>query len=92
MCAGQYIHVYTDTRMFIAQFLCQGWFQVYITQTCILGICDIETEGNSVVMCSCEHSQKIFLISDIIICSRVCTSLVTTQLLSQLMPLQYVPG
>jgi hypothetical protein len=51
-CAGQYIHIYTDTRMFIAQFLCRGWFQVYIIRTRISGICDVETEGNSVVMCS----------------------------------------
>jgi hypothetical protein len=50
---GQYIHIYTDTRMFIAQFLCQGWFQVYTIWTHKSGICDIETEGNSVVMCSC---------------------------------------
>ncbi len=59
-CAGQYIHIYTDTRMFIAQFLCQGWFQVYVIQTCISRICDIETEGNSVVMCSCLCLNLIF--------------------------------
>jgi hypothetical protein len=56
MCAGQYIHIYTDMRMFIAQFLCWGWFQVYIIQTRISRICDIETEGNSVVMCSWMES------------------------------------
>jgi hypothetical protein len=57
MCAGQYIHIYTDTTMFITQFLCRGWFQVYIIRTRILQICDVETEGNSVVMYSCVNDM-----------------------------------
>jgi hypothetical protein len=56
-CAGQYIHIYTDTRMFIAQFVCRGWFQVYIIRTHISGICDVETECLllCVLGCTQEH-------------------------------------
>jgi hypothetical protein len=38
--------------MFIGHFLYQGWLQIYIIQTRIFGICDVEIDGNSVVMCS----------------------------------------
>jgi hypothetical protein len=50
--AGAHVQIYLLTSD-------HGWFQGYIIRTRILGICDVETEGNSVVMCSWSHHVTI---------------------------------
>ena len=50
--AGAYVQIYLLTSD-------HGWFQGYIIRTLILGICDVETEGNSVVICSWSHHVTI---------------------------------
>jgi hypothetical protein len=48
-CAASNISFYINTNMFICHFLYRGWLQMYIIQTRMIGICDVEIDGNSVV-------------------------------------------
>ncbi len=54
-CAAMNISFYINTNMFIGHFLYRGWLQIYIIQTRIFGICDVEIDGNSVIMCSWKY-------------------------------------
>jgi hypothetical protein len=50
--AGTHVQIYLLT-------VDHGWFQVYIIQTHILQICDVEKEGNSVVtVCVLAFTQQ----------------------------------